>query len=75
MQVSMVDALHPGHTYLFDNMSREDQQAVFNAGKFMNSQNLGLRIRELNLDAKLYDLLHPIAVFRQFDEDGSHVDD
>ena len=68
----MLDELHPGHTYLFDGMTREEQQAVFNAGKFLNSQNIGLRMGELNLDAKLYHEIEPIAVFRNFNEDGSH---
>lgn len=71
----MVDDTHPRNTYLFDTMTREEQQAVFNAGKFLNSQNLGLRMRELDLDAKLYSMINPIAVFRQFEEDGSHVAD
>lgn len=71
----MLDELHPGHTYLFDGMTREEQQAVFNAGKFLNSQSYGLRVRELNLDANLYNELEPIAVFRNFNENGSHSDD
>lgn len=72
MQLKMLDELHPGHTYLFDGMTREEQQAVFNAGKFLNSQNIGLRMRELNLDAKLNQTLDPIAIFRNFNEDGTH---
>lgn len=71
----MLDELHPSSTYLFDKMTRSEHQAVFNAGKFLNSQNNGLRLRELNLDTVLSNLIEPIAIFRNFNEDGTISDD
>jgi len=37
LMIKMVDNLHPSNTYIFDRMTRDERQAVFNAGKFFNS--------------------------------------
>lgn len=53
----------PDETYLFNSMSRDDKQAVFNTGLFFNRQASGLRLKELEKDEHLSALLQPLAVF------------
>ena len=74
LMIKMADGKQTHDTYFFDRMTREDRQAVFNAGKFFNSQAMGLRLRELDVDQNLRRLLTPIAIYRIFDKDGNHVD-
>lgn len=50
LMVRMVEKLHPSNTYLFDRMTAHDRQAVFNGARFLNSQNMGLRLREADVD-------------------------
>jgi hypothetical protein len=57
LMIKMVDNLHPSNTYLFDRMTRDERQAIFNAGKFFNSQPLGLRLREIVMDTKLRQMI------------------
>jgi len=52
---------HPDDTYLFNKMTREDKQAVFNTAQFFNMQMSGLREVDLKEQNGLYSQLRPLA--------------
>lgn len=54
---------HPDDTYLFNKMSREEKQAMFNTAEFFNSQVTGLRPMDLKNQRALTRHLRPLALF------------
>jgi len=61
---SRIDLLHhPDDTYLFNKMTREEKQAMFNTAEFMNAQVTGLRPTDLKVQKSLQRHLRPLAVY------------
>ena len=54
---------HPNDTYLFNKMTREEKQAVFNTAQFFNMQVSGLRPSDLKFQKALQRHLKPLALF------------
>ena len=54
---------HPDDTYLFNKMSREEKQAVFNTAQFFNMQVTGLRPVDLKDQKAIQRHLRPLALF------------
>ena len=54
---------HPDDTYLFNKMSREEKQAVFNTAQFFNMQVTGLRPIDLKDQKGISRHLKPLALF------------
>ena len=63
---------HPDDTYLFNKMTREEKQAVFNTAQFFNMQTTGLRPKDLDLQPAIKKHLKPLALFtgHGIQEDG-----
>lgn len=60
---------HPDDTYLFNKMSREEKQAVFNTAQFFNMQATGLRPADLKHQNGLKNHLRPLALFTGHGQD------
>lgn len=54
---------HPDDTYLFNKMTREEKQAMFNTAEFFNSQVTGLRPIDLKYQKALQRHLRPLALY------------
>lgn len=54
---------HPDDTFLFNKMSREEKQAMFNTAQFFNMQVSGLRPMDLKYQKALTKHLRPLALF------------
>lgn len=54
---------HPDDTYLFNKMTREEKQAMFNTAQFFNMQVSGLRPSDLVNQNALQKHLRPLALF------------
>ena len=54
---------HPDDTYLFNKMTREEKQAVFNTAQFFNMQVSGLRQVDLKSQKAITRHLKPLALF------------
>ena len=66
---SRVDLVsHPDDTYLFNKMTREEKQAMFNTAEFFNAQYTGLRPKDLKVQNSLKRHLRPLAVFTSHDK-------
>jgi len=60
---------HPNETFLFDQMTREEKQAIFNTASFFNKQASGLTLNVLKEDESLRKILKPLATFKTAGED------
>ena len=60
-RIDMVE--HPDDTYLFNKMSREEKQAMFNTAQFFNMQVSGLRPIDLKYQKALTRHLRPLALY------------
>jgi hypothetical protein len=58
----------PANTYLFNSMTRNDYQAVFNEARFFNKEVSGLTLTQLENDEALFRSIKPIALFDTSDE-------
>ena len=58
---------HPSDTFLFNGMSREDKQAVFNTAQMFNMQVSGVTVSNLENENAVRSKLKPIAVFSSHD--------
>lgn len=58
---------HPDDTYLFNKMTRDEKQAMFNTAEFFNSQVTGLRPVDLKYQKALTRHLKPLALFTSHD--------
>lgn len=63
----------PSESYLFNQMTPDEQHAVFNKAKLFNKEVSGLRIEYLNKDSSLYKKLKPLAVYKNGDEGDEQV--
>lgn len=54
---------HPDDTYLFNRMTREEKQAVFNTAQFFNMQGTGLRPIDLKNQPAIKRHLKPLALY------------
>ena len=54
---------HPDDTYLFNKMTREEKQAMFNTAQFFNMQVTGLRPIDLKYQKALTRHLRPLALY------------
>lgn len=54
---------NPDSSYIFNGISRNEYQAVFNTARFLNQQKFGLRLKELEDDTHMKRLFKPVAVF------------
>ena len=60
-RIDMVE--HPDDTYLFNKMTREEKQAMFNTAQFFNMQVSGLRPVDLKYKNALSRHLRPLALY------------
>lgn len=60
--------VEPSDSYLFNQMSPSETQAVFNTAKLFNKEVSGLRIEDLTMDSALKNKYKPLAVFATDDE-------
>lgn len=63
----------PANTYLFNQMTRNDYQAVFNEARFFNKEVSGLTLTQLENDEALFRIIKPIALFDTSDETNSEL--
>lgn len=59
--LKMIDL--PSNTYLFNQMTLKDFQAVFNEAKFLNKEFSGLTLAQLESDEALLKSIKPLALF------------
>ena len=59
--VKLIDL--PANTYLFNQMTRNEFQAVFNEARFFNKEFSGLTLSQLENDEALLRSIKPIALF------------
>lgn len=71
---SLKTVTQPHETFFFDQMTREQRQAVFNTSTFFNKQTSGLRLRELELDEALNKNLRATAVFKTHEGEPEATD-
>lgn len=61
---SRIDLVHhPDDTFMFNQMTREEKQAVFNTAQFFNMQVSGLRPIDLKYEKGLHRHLRPLALY------------
>lgn len=61
---SRIDLIeHPDDTYLFNKMTREEKQAMFNTAQYFNMQVSGLRPADLKYQKALKRHLRPLALY------------
>ena len=63
----------PANTYLFNQMTRDDYQAVFNEARFFNKEVSGLTLTQLQNDEALFRSIKPIALFETSDETNNEL--
>ncbi len=55
---------HPDDTYLFNKMTREEKQAMFNTAEFFNMQVSGLRPTDLKTQRGIERHIRPLALYQ-----------
>lgn len=63
----------PKNTYIFNQMTQNDYQAVFNEARFFNKEVSGLTLSQLENDEALIRSIKPIALFDTSDEINSEL--